>query len=236
MKRVLAALLSTLALAAPFCAHALQITVIGGSGMIGQRIVAEALTRGHTVQLIVRDPARVQHARERVKLVQADALDTEAMTRIAAGQDAVISAVGAARASSPDYDLYLKAARSLTQALRELGETAPRLVVVGGVGTLKDAQGRLMLERAAADRQPEHLGQKAALDFYRTVADVRWTYVSPPARIAPGERRGVYRTALDELLVDAQGASAISMEDFAVAILDEIERPRHVRQRFTVAY
>jgi hypothetical protein len=223
-------------LAAPWSAQALEIAVIGGNGMIGQRIVAEALARGHQVQMMVRDPARVQNAPEGVRIVQGDALDSAAIARLASGQDALVSAVGAARAATPDYELYLKAARALTQSLRGLGDAAPRLIVVGGVGSLKDAQGRLLLERAPEDRRPEHLGQKAALDFYRTIEDVRWTYVSPPARIAPGERRGSYRRGVDDLVVDAQGASAISMEDFAVAIIDEIERPQSIQQRFTVAY
>ena len=236
MSRALRSLLYAALLVAPLSTHASEVTVIGGNGMIGQRIVAEALARGHDVQLVVRDPARVQDVRERVRVVQGDALDPAAIAKLASGQDVMVSAVGAARAASPDYELYLKAARSLTQALRSLGASAPRLIVVGGVGSLKDAQGRLLLERAPEDRKPEHLGQKAALDFYRTIDDVRWTYVSPPARIAPGERRGAYRRGQDEVLVDAQGASAISMEDFAVAIVDEIERPQSIRQRFTVAW
>jgi hypothetical protein len=223
-------------LAAPLSAQALEITVIGGNGMIGQRIVAEALARGHDVQMVVRDPASVKNAPRGVQIVQGNALDPVAVAKLAGGHDALVSAVGAARAATPDYELYLKAARSLTQALRALGDAAPRLIVVGGVGSLKDAQGRLLLERAPEDRRPEHLGQKAALDFYRTIDDVRWTYVSPPARIAPGERRGAYRRGQDELVVDAQGASAISMEFFAVAIIDELERPQSIRQRFTVAY
>ncbi|NJO12319.1 MAG: NAD(P)-dependent oxidoreductase, partial [Gammaproteobacteria bacterium] len=122
------------------------------------------------------------------------------------------------------------------EALRSLGDTAPRLIVVGGVGSLQDASGALVLERVPAARKPEHLGQKAALDFYRTVEDVRWTYVSPPAVIAPGERTGRYRTALDELVRDEQGNSRISMEDYAVALLDEVESPRHIGRRFTAAY
>jgi uncharacterized protein len=120
--------------------------------------------------------------------------------------------------------------------LRVLGDAAPRLIVVGGVGSLLDASGRLVLERVPEDRRPEHLGQKEALDFYRTVSDVRWTYVSPPARPTPGERTGVYRTGLDRLVVDDNGESSISMEDYAVALVDEVEQPRHVRQRFTVGY
>ena len=83
---------------------------------------------------------------------------------------------------------------------------------------------------------PEHRGQKTALDSYVTVTDVQWTYLSPPGRIAPGERRGSYRVGEDELLVDEDGESSISMDDYAVAVLDEAGQPRHVGRRFTVAY
>jgi putative NADH-flavin reductase len=214
----------------------LEIGVIGASGMIGQRIVQEALNRGHNVTAIVRDPARVKQHHERLKVVKGDVLVSTQIARVVAGQDVVISAVGTARAENPDYSLYLQAARSLVDAELSLGEKAPRLIVVGGVGSLKDASGKLVLERVPVDRQPEHLGQKAALDFYRSVLGVRWTYVSPPGRIAPGERTGLYRTGADQLIVNDRGESAISMEDYAVALIDEAEHPAHVRTRFTVGY
>jgi uncharacterized protein len=214
----------------------LEIVVVGGAGMIGQRIVVEALERGHGVTLVVRDPSKIAHVDERLSAVRGDVLDSPAIAEQARGRDVVVSAVGAARAEEPDYSLYRAAAESLVTALRSLGDDAPRLIVVGGVGSLVDASGRLLLERVPEDRLPEHLGQKAALDFYGTVSDVRWTYVSPPARIAPGERIGSYRTGGDDLVTGADGKSSISMEDYAVAILDEIEAPRHVGRRFTVGY
>ncbi len=214
-----------------------RIVVIGGSGMIGQRIVREALNRGHEVTLVARDPAKVTDEHDRLKVMQGDVLDPDSLRGIFAGQNAVVSAVGAARAQEPDYLLYLRAADSLVAALRAMDDGAPRLLVVGGFGSLLDSSGKLAFERAPRDRRPEHLGQKAALDFYRTVDDVRWTYLSPPGRIAPGERKGQYRTGEDRLLFDDQGGvGAISMEDYAVAMIDEIEQPRYVGRRFTVAY
>lgn len=219
-----------------FAADALKITVIGGSGMIGQRIVREALDRGHHVTIVARDPARVTEKHERLTVATGDVLDFDGIAKIASDQDVVVSAVGVARAKKPDYMMYLKAADSLITALRSLGEAAPRLIVVGGVGTLKDASGALLLERVPADRKPEHLGQKAALDFLRTVDDVKWTYVSPPARIAPGERTGAYRLGDDQPVTDDQGTSSISMEDYAVALVDEAEKPQHMGRRFTVGY
>lgn len=217
-------------------AEPLKIAVIGGSGMIGQRVVREALDRGHSVTTVARDPAKVTATHERLTLAHGDVFSVEDIKKVAAGQDVLISAVGVGRETNPDSTFYRKAADSLIAALRSLGEAAPRLIVVGGVGSLKDGSGTLILERVPPERKPEHLGQKAALDFYRTVEDVKWTYVSPPGRIAPGERTGAYRTGEDQLLTNDKGESGISMEDYAVALIDEAEKPRHTGRRFTVGY
>lgn len=217
-------------------AEPLRIAVIGGGGTIGQRVVHEALDRGHSVTIVARDPARVTERHERLTIVQGDVLDVERMAKVAAERDVLISAIGSAREAQPKSSLYLEAADSLITALRSLGEAAPRLIVVGGVGSLKDASGQLLLERVPAERRPEHLGQKAALDFYRTVDDVKWTYVSPPAGIAAGKRTGAYRVGDDQLVTDDKGASSISIEDYAVALIDEAEKPRHTGRRFTVGY
>ena len=196
----------------------------------------EALARGHRVTLVVRDPTRVAEAHERLKVVRGDVLDRAALAEQLDGHDVVVSAVGTARAATPEYSLYLEAADSLVSTLRGLGDSAPRLIVVGGVGSLLDDSGRPLLERVPEDRLPEHEGQKVALDFYLGVSDVRWTYVSPPGGIAPGERTGVYRTGDDVLVAGPDRESSISMEDYAVALLDEAEEPRHVGRRFTVGY
>ncbi|MGH3128741.1 MAG: NAD(P)-dependent oxidoreductase [Gaiellaceae bacterium] len=213
----------------------LDLAVIGGGGMIGSRIVTEALDRGHNVTLVVRDPSKVTESHERLTVIRGDVLDGS-IADLVEGRDVVVSAVGTARAEDPDYSLYLNAARSLVDASRRLADTAPRLIVVGGVGSLVDSSGHAILKRVPEERLPEHLGQKTALDYYVTVADVQWTYLSPPGRIGPGERTGAYRIGGDELLVDEHGESNISMEDYAVAVLDEAERPRHVGRRFTVGH
>jgi uncharacterized protein len=212
----------------------MKIAVIGGGGMIGSRIVEEALDRGHHVASLVRSPQATE-THERLTVARGDVLDPELGGQLE-GNEVVVSAVGTARSDDPDHSVYRRAAESLVLALRGLGEEAPRLIVVGGVGSLLDESGKLLLERVPEERRPEHLGQKEALDFYRTVSDVSWTYVSPPARIAPGERTGSYRAGEDELVVDAKGESGISMEDYAIAIVDEAETSRHAGRRFTVGY
>jgi putative NADH-flavin reductase len=217
-------------------AATLKVGVIGGGGHIGQRVVDEALARGHAVTLVARDPAKIERRHERLVVVAGDALDRTAMQRHLAGLDVVVSAVGTGRVAGSDGSIYRAVAESLVSALRALGATAPRLIVVGGFGSLQTADGGLALDRVPSDRMPEHRGQKAALDYLRGVADVRWSYASPPGRIAPGTRTGSYRLGADALLLDAQGRSAmISMEDFAVALIDEAERGAHVGRRFTVA-
>lgn len=209
--------------------------MIGGAGTIGRRIVSEAACRGHRVRLVLRDASRVVQNDDRLDVVECDVLDRRLADHLHA-QDVVVSAVGVARAEEPDGAFYLRAAESLVGSLRSLADPSPRLLVIGGVGSLMDESGELMLRRVPEDRRLEHLAQKAALDFFRTVSDIAWTYVSPPARIVSGERTGVYRTGVDRLVVDLNGESWISLEDYAVALIDEAETPRHIRTRFTVAY
>jgi uncharacterized protein len=215
----------------------LRIGVIGGSGEVGRRVVQEAADRGHAVTVFVRDAARADAALQGSAVVELDALDSAAVSTQASRLHVLVSAVGSGRVDGADGSLYLAVARSLVAALRTIGADAPRLIVVGGVGSLTTADGGLVLDRVPEARLAEHRGQKAALDFLRGVDDVEWTYVSPPGRLAAGTRSGSYRLGGDQLLLDASGAPAgISMEDYAVALIDEAERAQHVRKRFTVAH
>ncbi|GAA1459493.1 NAD(P)H-binding protein [Nocardiopsis exhalans] len=214
-----------------------DIAVFGATGTIGSRIAEEALERGHTVTAVVRDPARLTDLDPRLKAVTGDALDPASVTAAAQGQDVVVSAVGGG--DGPGHLATIEpSARALVEGLRGLGEQAPRLVAVGGAGSLRTPDGQQVWDTPGL---PEGLLQIMrahgdALDYYRTVTDLDWTNVSPAAQIGPGERTGTYRTSGEELLTDEAGNSTISAEDYAVAILDEIEHPQHLRQRFAVAY
>lgn len=230
--------LVTLMMASMGVAHAadaLKIAVYGAGGNIGQRIVKEALSRGHHVTAIVREPARYTEKHERLKVVAGDVLDSAQVGKLVAGQDIVISAVGPGRAKT-NVTLYKEAAESLVPALRKLGKKAPYLIAVGGAGSLEVAPGVLLVEKLPEAIRPDILGQKAALDYYRGVTDVKWTYFSPAGLIAPGERTGKFRLGGDQLVVDAKGESRISMEDYAIATINEAETREHSGKRFTIAY
>lgn len=235
-RRLLLAIMLTLALPAVQAATPLHLLVYGGTGNIGKRIVHEALDRGHEVTLVTRDPARVKEKNDRLKVVTGNVLDSDSIVKLASGQDVIISAVGADRANNPDYGIYRKAAESLVKALRSLGSKAPRLIVVGGAGSLEVSPGVLLVTQIPERYRAEVLGQKDALDFYRTVNDVQWTYFSPAASIAPGKRTGQFKLGSDQLVTDAKGDSKISIEDYAVALIDEAEQAKHVGKRFTIGY
>ncbi len=216
----------------------MKIVLFGATGNVGTRVAQEARRRGHDVVGVVRDPAAVQPPAPGVSLARGDATDTASVATVARGADAVVNAIsprpnqrGLAAPS------LTAAARALLAGLRQAG--VKRLLVVGGAGSLEVAPGQALVDQASfpAAYKPEALAQREALQVLRAEGgDLEWTYLSPAAEIHAGERTGRYRTTGDRLLADAQGKSTLTFEDYAVALLDELERPRHVRQRFGVAY
>lgn len=209
-----------------------SIVIFGAGGRLGSRIVAEAAGRGHQVTAAVTGPSA--QLAEGVHMTAGDITRPAAVHQLAAGADVVVSAVGGA-----DKSVYLRAARTLVTALTEMGDGAPRIIHSGGGGSLLGEDGVRYVDAPGFPEaaREDSLGQAAALDYYRSVAGVTWTYLSPPpGNFAPGERRGTYRTGDDHPVVDADGRSAISYEDYAMALVDEIEVPRHLNARFTVGY
>jgi uncharacterized protein len=228
-------LLGVLSLTAATAAP-LNIVVFGGTGNIGQRIVREALSRGANVTVVVRDTAGTPLPSDpKLTLVKGNVLDEADDARLLKGATAVVCAVSF-RKPQPDPPAYRKAAIALVAALRGAGARAPHLIFVGGAGSLEVKPGVLLVDSIPAAYRGEVLGQKDALDYFRTVTDVPWTYFSPAGSIAPGTRTGQFRLGGDHLVVDAKGDSRISMEDYAVAVLDEIQKPAHLQQRFTIGY
>jgi len=216
----------------------MKLVIFGATGNVGQRITKEALDRGHEVVAVVRDPARSEAPDPRIRLVQGDATDAASVASVVRGADAVVNAISPrpGKHGKPAPSLT-DAARALISALKEAG--VKRLAVVGGAGSLEVAPGIALVDTPGFPDayKPEALEQRDALDVYRAEAGgLAWTYLSPAAMIQPGERTGRYRTTGDEFLTDAQGNSLISFEDYAVALVDELEKPQHMGRRFGVAY
>jgi putative NADH-flavin reductase len=213
-----------------------KIVVFGASGAIGRAITAELLARGHTVTAATRSGAPVEGLV--VRAITGDASDPRSVARIAAGQDAIASAVGPHRGSGEDpAQCLLSAARGLVAGLRRAG--VRRLVVVGGSGSLQVAPGQRLLDapRFPPAWRATAVAHARALDeVFRTVDDLDWTCVSPARVMSPGERTGEFRVGGDHLLVDDSGESRISVPDFAIAFADELEDCEAFRRRITVAY
>lgn len=202
----------------------MRIAIVGASGNVGQRIVAEALSRGHDVTAIARSAPADPPAG--VAWKTADLADPNATAAALKGGDVAVLSV---RFGNTDF------ARAL-DGVRRSG--VARLLVVGGAASLEIAPGKALLDQPDFPEfiKPEATPARAALYMLRGERDLDWTYISPSMMFGPGERTGTFRLGRDTLLTAADGQSHISYEDYAVALLDEIETPRHSRARFTVGY
>ena len=207
--------------------------IVYGNGRIGSRVTTEALNRGHSVTVVVRTPDDVTPA-NRKTVVQGDILNTDDVAKQIAGHDVVVGAVNGATAA-----IFIDGGKSVIAAQRRLGAKAPRFIWIGGASSMIDkATGKMLFEvnpipNAPTGAAPGHIG---LLTYLRTVNDVPWTFFSPAVVAAPGERTGKFRLGGDSPVYDANGKSTISMEDLAIATVDEAEKPAHNHQRFTIGY
>ncbi len=201
-----------------------RIAIIGGTGNVGQRIAREALSRGHQVTVVARKSAEIPQG---AGFVEGDvALDPAALGAKLQGHDVLVSSARFATVT----------AAPVLAATHAAG--IKRLLVVGGAGSLEVAPGVRLIdtpEFPAAYKEEAGAGAQFLADL-REVGDLDWSFLSPAAFFGPGERTGTFRLGGDGFFTDANGASKISYEDYAVALLDEIEKPAHLRQRFSVAY
>jgi uncharacterized protein len=216
----------------------MHLVVFGATGNVGRRVALEALGRGHQVTGVVRDPGAVQSPDPGIRLVQGDATRAEDVARTVRGADAVVSAISPRPnpRGLPAPSLGANA-RALIAGLRQAG--VKRILYVGGASSLEVAPGQALADQPdfpEAYKAEAQEGREALAVWRTEAAGLDWTYLSPAAEIAPGERTGKYRTTDDRLLTDAAGKSFITFEDYAVAVLDELERPKHVAKRFGVAY
>lgn len=203
----------------------MKIAVIGASGNAGSRISAELARRGHSVTAIARNPEKIA-VQANVTPTRGDVMDQAGLARLLAGHDAAISSVHFL-ASDP---------AKLIGAAKE--SKVGRYLVVGGAGSLEVAPGVRLVTTPGFPVAYKAEAEKGAafLDLLRAETELNWTFLSPSALFTAGERTGKFRLGNDQLLTAADGKSSISFEDFAVALADEIERPAHIRQRFTVGY
>jgi putative NADH-flavin reductase len=203
----------------------MNIALIGASGHVGSRVAKELLARGHKVTGIARDASKVE-AQNGLTAKAADATQPAQLSPVLTGHDAVVSA---AKFQSSDAHALLAAAKASGVA---------RVLVVGGAGSLDIAPGKALIDTPEFPEayKPEAAAGRDFLNALKQEQSVDWTFLSPSAEFMPGERTGHFRVGRDQLLSDANGRSWISMEDYAIALADELENPRHSRQRFTVGY
>jgi putative NADH-flavin reductase len=213
----------------------MKIALIGATGFVGSAILLEALQRGHEVTAIVHHPEKLTphpklHARK------GDIYNEDEVAGSIAGHDAVISAFNPGWRNPDIYNLQVKGTRAIIAGVKKAG--IKRLLFVGGAGSLEVKPGvqALDLPGFPAEYKQGALATREALNLLRQEPGLDWSFLSPSADLSPGQRTGKFRLGKDQLLKDANGQSSISTQDYAVAMIDELERPAHIRQRFTVGY
>lgn len=207
----------------------MNVVLYGASGNAGTRILKELQSRGHDVTAVVRNPAKLPSD---VKSVRDDLSSADRIAEIITGADAVVSAY---MPPPENTDELVAVTQRLIEAVRKEGN--PRLIVVGGAASLEVAPGVSLLASGHLPEEwvPIATSHAKALDLLKS-SDIQWTYFSPAGFFEPGERTGKFRLGKDALIADASGKSRISFEDYAVALVDELEHPAHVRARFTIGY
>jgi len=217
----------------------MKIALLGASGFVGSALLDEALARGHEVTAVVRHPEKLAN-RPRLTARAGDVNDTDALAALVAGHDALISAFnpgwtpGTVRPEM--YDEQVRGTTSIIAAAKKAG--IERVLWVGGAGGLEVAPGVRAIDAPGFPEwiKPGSRATTQALEQLRNEPDLEWSFLAPSAVLEPGQRTGKFRLGGDQLLVDAGGESRISVQDYAIAMIDELEQPRHLRQRFTVGY
>ena len=221
--------------------QSLDILLYGATGNIGSLVAEEALARGHRVTAVSRDPSQIAIAHANLTPARGDLLDRDSIAELVPGHDIVVLSVrGVIGDREPENALQRIAVENLVDVLHNLDES-PRLIHVGGAGSLITQSGELYADRLPKIFLPKRFeaelyGQVLALEYLRGIADVGWTYITPPRNFTNGERTGTYRTGGDRIIEDRRGRSRIARADFAVAIIDEAETGAHIDERFSVAY
>ncbi|MEJ0028635.1 MAG: NAD(P)-dependent oxidoreductase [Rhizomicrobium sp.] len=201
----------------------MKVALIGATGNIGSKIAAELLSRGHSVTAIARNTDKAPAG---TQAVSADASDPAALAAVLKGHDAVVSSAPFAPGLSP----------AIIEGVKRSG--VKRYIMVGGAGSLEVAPGKMLKDTLTLPDAVRAILDEAALNLKRLRGEtgLDWTFFSPAAEIGPGERTGKFRLGGDQLISDAAGKSRISYDDYAIALVDELENPRHIQKRFTIGY
>jgi putative NADH-flavin reductase len=216
----------------------MKIVLLAATGQAGRSVLSELLSRGHQVTAVARSPGKLPPS---INTIRDDLSNADRIAEIIAGADAVISAFGPSKNDARFFSdvSYTDQLLDVTiRAITAVRMTAvSRLIVVGGVGSLWYSPGLTVLE---SGHWPDNLAP-IATSHMKTLAalkasDINWTYFSPPMLIEPGVRTGVFRLGGDDLMVDADGMSWVSFEDYAMALVDELETPQQEKSRFTIGY
>lgn len=217
----------------------MNIAIIGATGFVGTALLNEAVLRGHSVTAISRHPEKIQLNDDKVTSKEVDVFDGDHLAEVLEGHDAVLSAYNSGWGNPNIYDDYMKGAEAIQNAVREAGIS--RFLVVGGAGSLEGEEGQQLVD--SPDFPKEHkdgaLAARDYLDILRSEEGLEWTLLSPAVEMHPevdSGRTGEYRKGQDQPVFDDRGKSQISVEDLAVALLDELENNEHIQQRFTVGY
>ncbi len=217
----------------------MKVALIGATGFIGSKILDEALRRGHHVTAIVRSPHRLK-SHPNLKAVNLDVLHRDELARVLANHDVVISSYNPKRAPGQDaFVRHVRGYRSIIDAAKKSG--VKRFLVVGGAGSLKNPAGVQLVDSPDFPAvfeafKPGIKGLREVLYILRKERGIDWAFFSPAVMIVPGQRTRKFRLGKDHALYDPKGASRISVQDYAVAMLDEVEHPHHHRERFTIGY
>jgi uncharacterized protein len=214
-----------------------KIVLIGASGFIGSAILKEALARGHNVKGVVRHPEKITMKHPNLTVEAGDASSSSLVSRVCQGADALISAYNPGWTNPDIASDTLRIYPAILEGAKQSG--IKRFLVVGGAGSLFISPGLRLMDSGII---PESYlpAVKALARFYlenlSSEKELDWLFFSPAATIAPGKRTGKFRLGKDDLIKDAEGNSNISLEDYAMAMLDEFENPSHHRERFTIGY
>lgn len=214
----------------------MKIALIGASGYVGSEILNEALSRGHQVTAMVRNPEKITVKHTNLTVVKSDVFNEAETTKTLVGHDVVVSSYNPGWQNPNIYADFLKGSETILNSAKKSGVS--RLLVIGGAGSLEIAPGVQLVDTPEfpAEYKQGALAARDFLNILRKESSFAWTFLSPAILLVPGERTGSYRASTDTPVFNANGESKITVADMTIAIVDELENPKYIKKRFTVGY